>query len=355
MYYPLPKLFLGLALFFVLIQQSLSARVADTLDLTAHKKNPYKSPSGLFIQERASKQLPGPGQHFSFGALVNWEEVHNVLDSNPSSKLLILIRHGEAYSNWLENYMGPDEWFKVETTCSYDDPKSGKTYGVFDAELTNLGHSEAKALNSMFRSGGWFQTLTQNKTTRVITSPLSRCLQTTLDVFDDVATSDGDALRMDVEESIRETLGEDTCDSRRSASDPGSKAGVAPGPCSFKEGLTTRFPQFQFPVVGKLPRGKEKETLEGEASLGEGLGSKPAFGLITDGDELWTTTRESQKHQLRRASDFLDKVFRFASEKVIFVITHSGTTRSVLLTVGREPYRPQNTEVVPVIVQKKLI
>jgi len=29
----------------------------------------FTAPQGLFIQERASKQLPGPGQHFSFGAL----------------------------------------------------------------------------------------------------------------------------------------------------------------------------------------------------------------------------------------------------------------------------------------------
>lgn len=32
-------------------------------------KRLFKSPLGLFIQEEASKMLPGPGQHFSFGAL----------------------------------------------------------------------------------------------------------------------------------------------------------------------------------------------------------------------------------------------------------------------------------------------
>ena len=35
------------------------------------------------IQERASKQLPGPGQHFSFGALISWEAIHKMLDDNP--------------------------------------------------------------------------------------------------------------------------------------------------------------------------------------------------------------------------------------------------------------------------------
>ncbi len=38
--------------------------------------------------------------------------------------------------------------------------------------------------------------------------------------------------------------------------------------------------------------------------------------------------------------------------QVVFIITHSGFTRSLLLAVRREPYRPQNAELVPVIVDK---
>lgn len=40
--------------------------------------------------------------------------------------------------------------------------------------------------------------------------------------------------------------------------------------------------------------------------------------------------------------------------QVIFVITHSGFTRSILLAVDREPYRPLNAEVVPVVVERKV-
>jgi hypothetical protein len=32
------------------------------------------------LQERASKQLPGPGQHFSFGAVKPWEDILAMLD-----------------------------------------------------------------------------------------------------------------------------------------------------------------------------------------------------------------------------------------------------------------------------------
>lgn len=35
-------------------------------------------------QERASKQLPGAGQHFSFGALKPWEDVLQYLDGKKS-------------------------------------------------------------------------------------------------------------------------------------------------------------------------------------------------------------------------------------------------------------------------------
>eukprot|EP00878_Enallax_costatus_P043878 GHUV01051977.1.p1 GENE.GHUV01051977.1~~GHUV01051977.1.p1 ORF type:complete len:145 (-),score=35.99 GHUV01051977.1:581-1015(-) len=57
---------------------------AASLDRRKKKKqHPYTSPAGLFIQERASKQLPGPGQHFSFGALKPWEDILAMLDDKP--------------------------------------------------------------------------------------------------------------------------------------------------------------------------------------------------------------------------------------------------------------------------------
>lgn len=34
----------------------------------------------IILQERASKQLPGPGQHFSFGAVKPWEDILAMLD-----------------------------------------------------------------------------------------------------------------------------------------------------------------------------------------------------------------------------------------------------------------------------------
>ncbi len=57
--------------------------------------------------------------------------------------------------------------------------------------------------------------------------------------------------------------------------------------------------------------------------------------------------------QVKRATHFLYDLFHYADEKVIVTVTHSGFARSVLLAMGREPYRPQNTELIPIVVSYK--
>ena len=48
------------------------------------------------------------------------------------SKLLLIVRHGQAVSNWLSDSLGPDEWFGIEEKCAYTD-NNATTWGVFDA------------------------------------------------------------------------------------------------------------------------------------------------------------------------------------------------------------------------------
>jgi hypothetical protein len=61
---------------------------------------------------------------------------------------------------------------------------------------------------------------------------------------------------------VRETLGEDTCDARRSLSDPGTpgaadvdrrppRPGPA-GPCSFDKGIASLYPQYKYRVSGGM-------------------------------------------------------------------------------------------------------
>jgi broad specificity phosphatase PhoE len=62
----------------------------------------------------------------------------------------------------------------------------------------------------MLDGANWFAKLTASKPTRAIVSPLSRCLETA-----QLALNGLSLTHMEVEELIRETLGEDTCDARR--------------------------------------------------------------------------------------------------------------------------------------------
>jgi hypothetical protein len=147
-------------------------------------------------------------------------------------KLLLVVRHGQAISNYLSDLLGPDEWFKVEGTCQYDD-RQGMVYNVFDAgacvyvpryvvltthrkrhraccwttspdpaeccepqsghagvcliaachppaaaaadaDLTGTGHDQAVSLQTMLGGGGWFSKMTGGKPVRAIISPLTR-------------------------------------------------------------------------------------------------------------------------------------------------------------------------------------
>ena len=52
---------------------------------------------------------------------------------------------------------------------------------------------------------------------------------------------------VNIEETIRETLGSDTCDARRSVTDPPGGGKPDTGPCAFDRGLKSKFPQYDFP------------------------------------------------------------------------------------------------------------
>lgn len=86
---------------------------------------------------------------------------------------------------------------------------------------------------------------------------MRRCLHTATEVLKDIAVN-----ATNVEEYVRETLGEDTCDARRSVSDPnipniatsGSSSSNRPprpgpkGPCSFDKGLSSTYPHYKYRV-----------------------------------------------------------------------------------------------------------
>jgi len=57
---------------------------------------------------------------------------HIRIRTHTDSKLLLLVRHGQAVSNALQEQLGPDTWTDTESKCSYTD-EDGKLYDLFDA------------------------------------------------------------------------------------------------------------------------------------------------------------------------------------------------------------------------------
>ena len=64
------------------------------------------------------------------------------------SKLVFLIRHGQAVSNFLSDSLGPDIWFNLEDQCSYTDD-NGTYWGIFDAGGLRLAHTCSDSSNRM--------------------------------------------------------------------------------------------------------------------------------------------------------------------------------------------------------------
>lgn len=69
-----------------------------------------------------------------------------------------------------------------------------------------------------------------------------RCLDTASIVLADMQLTN-----VNTEELIRETLGSDTCDARRSVSDPPGGGKPETGPCAFDRGLKSKYPAYDFP------------------------------------------------------------------------------------------------------------
>lgn len=55
-------------------------------------------------QERASKGLPGPGQHFSFGALKPWDEILSLLEDKEGEASTRLSYQSALFTSELQSH-----------------------------------------------------------------------------------------------------------------------------------------------------------------------------------------------------------------------------------------------------------
>ena len=160
--------------------------VADVKSLPPDptEKKPFTAMEGMFAYEGWTQSLfeetqddrPLLQQLPKYGASVDWSRIMAALNSgigkNGQRKLFLFIRHGKATHN---------EWGTLQHHAhdGADIPCDFKTPGdLVDPDLTDLGKSDAvKYVRDVFRDG---LGAAIDKKAKVFSSPLARCMETTL-------------------------------------------------------------------------------------------------------------------------------------------------------------------------------
>ncbi|KAJ3473178.1 hypothetical protein NLG97_g10470 [Lecanicillium saksenae] len=127
---------------------------------------------------------------------------------NVSYKIMFFTRHGQGYHNLKNEQVGNEAW---DSHFSYLDGDEETTW--FDAFLTPLGVAQATAL-----SEHWLASIAADGLPvpqALYTSPLARCLQTSLHFIKPVMDAHGLPYRPTVKENLRERWTRHTCDKRR--------------------------------------------------------------------------------------------------------------------------------------------
>lgn len=289
---------------------------------------------GLFVQERAAAALPAPGQHPAFGAVLPWADIKaKAVACAPSCRLLFFIRHAQAVSNAVAAAVGVDVWESdIAHRCAFN----GTT--LFDAELTAVGRAQAAALGVALASSNLTAGLPP---AAAVVSPLTRTLATADAALGAILPL---TTPFHVTELARERVGRNTCDARRPASDGGAS------PCGrVATGLRSTFagPRFEhaFVIVPSSwwPPRKRARAWRPPSRL----------GLAADADVEWTrSVREPDAALAARARALLATIWRDTPAGApVFVVAHSGIIPALLTVAGREPYPPQNAELMPALVQ----
>ena len=303
----------------------------------AHRPPCFRTPRfGLFTQENASTSLPGPGgQHPAFGATTPWADIRSLTAAcAPRCRLLFLVRHGQADSNVVQARVGPAAWEgHIGRKCRW----RGAT--LLDAALTATGRGQAAALAASLARGGLANLTAGLPPPTVVASPLTRTLHTAALALAGVLPP---STNFTVAELARERVGVNTCDARSPATDGG------PSPCGrVKHGLRSSWSSTGlyggFPIV-RASWWRRHHAWRPPAAL----------GLTADADVEWGPRhRESDAHLAARADALLATVWRDTPAGApVFIVSHSGLIPGLLAAVGRQPYPPQNAELVPALVEE---
>lgn len=210
-------------------------------------------------------------------------------------KVMYLARHGQGVHNWAILKYGQEEWDEHWAMLNGD----GKAVWGPDPELTEVGQSQARANNKV-----WRRQIEDGISLpkRHFVSPFTRALETMRLTWEGIGYNGDIPL---VKEDLHEDLGVHTCDKRR----------------------TRSYIEHRYNDLVRI-----------EATLSEE-------------DDLWKPDhRETDMEHDVRSSRFLNWLFDNVKEDSICCTSHSGTTNSILRMIGHRPFQLPPGGMIPVIV-----
>jgi broad specificity phosphatase PhoE len=310
------------------------------------ESNTIHSIPNLFYQQQGIYPLENETQLLNFGATKPWSELLSQLKLFPNRKLIIMIRHAEAWENL--NPLGNDH-------CEFKD-ENGEVIQNFDSLISPAGFDQTQVLNELLRSIApedqnenqkltWYETMGLTNP-QYFTSPLSRTLQTA-----NYSLYSLPMKNITASELLRASIGTDVCNFRHSVYTPTSEHQL-PSPwrtgCELpSESLTSLYTcedfepttaclnpllPFQFPV---------------RPSSGSGI------GLISDSDQLWRSDM-TDSSQIIRSITFLNELYDYyPEERVIGIVTHSEMISAIYQSLNEIPYSSKNTQIVPLMIERR--
>lgn len=283
-----------------------------------------------------------------------WKDIRRRLKSPKRTKLIVMLRHGEAAHNAWGQTIKED----LKTLpCSWHADGD-----LLDPSLTEIGVDQIVAARaSLLGEDGVLSEIgAKEGSIRVLASPLSRTMETAL-----IATNGATQLETPivVTDYLRERMEMNTpFEVRRPLSvgdemTPASKAIARTHVphCKFKKGLKQLYGDELFDISVKSNKNRHKDCRV-DRTEPRSYGHCKSLALTHESDfDLGDVEEETMLGMMSRVKIVLANIFDTYDESVVMLVTHSDWIIAALMELYPDTlgFVPRNGEVVPILVEDR--
>ncbi|KAK8877073.1 phosphoglycerate mutase [Apiospora arundinis] len=244
-------------------------------------------------------------------------------ESHESYKVIYVVRHGRGVHNVVMDAVGPKwkEKWALEEGATLDklpdmpelpSARGDKSEYIswVDSELVTKGRDQARELASDWVK--WNRDNGMPIPGTIYTSPMDRCLETTVLIYGDVLQENGRNVQPVVKENLRERLTNHTCDRRKSRS----------------------WIEEKYPMCHFEPGFKENDILWKARSKDPG-----------------EITAETEDNHTARKQRLLEDIFDTDNSHFISLTTHSYAISAILASVGAPFFRVKEGSMLAMLIK----